>query len=220
MPPPLGVMKLEDWPKVFECLDTRASESRCINRGSFVIYPIVTSRPRSGPFTLHEVVRIWPRHSVGFAWVGGITDMVVSCLLLTMTSSVGCAFEVALAAPHAGVHAETVLRLSHPKQMLAVSIPVRMDDGSLKIYSGYRCMYDDTRGPAKGGIRFSMDVTDSEGASAFVFWMTLKCACVNLPFGGGKGGVIVDPRKLSKQELERLTRGYVLCDSSGDRARF
>jgi len=112
------------------------------------------------------------------------------------------------AAPHAGVHAETVLRLSHPKQMLTVSIPVRMDDGSLKIFTGYRCMYDDTRGPAKGGIRFSLDVTDSE-VRALAFWMTLKCACVNLPFGGGKGGVIVDPRKLSKQELERLTRGYV-----------
>lgn len=112
------------------------------------------------------------------------------------------------AAPHAGVHAETVLRLSHPKQVLAVSIPVRMDDGSLKIFTGYRCMFDDTRGPAKGGIRFSPDVTDSE-VRALAFWMTLKCACVNLPFGGGKGGVVVDPSSLSKQELERLARGYV-----------
>lgn len=113
-----------------------------------------------------------------------------------------------LAAAHANVHPETILRLRHPKQFLEVSIPVRMDDGSLQMFTGYRCRHDDTRGPAKGGIRFHQDV-DPDEVRALAFWMTFKCACVGIPFGGGKGGVIVDPFKLSKAELERLSRGYI-----------
>ncbi len=106
------------------------------------------------------------------------------------------------------VHPETVLRLRQPKQLLEVSVPVRMDDGSLKVFKGFRCRYDDTRGPAKGGIRFHQDVSREE-VQALAFWMTFKCACVGLPFGGGKGGVIVDPQKLSISELERLSRSYM-----------
>ncbi len=106
------------------------------------------------------------------------------------------------------VHVETLERLKEPKLFLEVNIPVRMDDGSLRIFKGFRCRYDDTRGPAKGGIRFHQDVDPAE-VKALAFWMTFKCACVGLPFGGGKGGVIVDPAKLSAAELERLSRGYM-----------
>jgi glutamate dehydrogenase (NADP+) len=113
-----------------------------------------------------------------------------------------------VAAQYADVHAETLQRLRQPKQFLEVSIPVRMDDGTLQVFTGYRCKYDDTRGPAKGGIRFHPGVTASE-VKALAFWMAFKCACVGLPFGGGKGGVIVDPTKLSMAELERLSRGYM-----------
>ncbi|CAG0975675.1 glutamate dehydrogenase (NADP+) [Phycisphaerales bacterium] len=113
-----------------------------------------------------------------------------------------------MGAAHANAHSETILRLRSPKQFIEVSIPVRMDDGSLRIFTGYRCKYDDTRGPAKGGIRFHEDVTPAE-VKALAFWMTFKCACVGIPFGGGKGGVIVEPRTLSTAELERLSRGYM-----------
>ncbi len=113
-----------------------------------------------------------------------------------------------LAAKYAKVDPETLLRLRQPKQFLEVSIPVRLDNGSLRIFTGYRCKYDDTRGPAKGGIRFHQDVSASE-VKALAFWMTFKCAVAGLPFGGGKGGVIVDPRELSMAELERLSRGYI-----------
>lgn len=116
--------------------------------------------------------------------------------------------DAAAAVAGSSVHPETVLRLRQPKQLLEVSIPVRMDDGSLKVFKGFRCRYDDTRGPAKGGIRFHQDVSREE-VTALAFWMTFKCACVGLPFGGGKGGVIVDPSTLSAAELERLSRGYM-----------
>jgi glutamate dehydrogenase (NADP+) len=112
------------------------------------------------------------------------------------------------AAKYADVHPETIDRLSHPKQFLEVTIPVRLDNGRLQMFTGYRCRYDDTRGPAKGGIRFHQNVEPSE-VKALAFWMTFKCACVGLPFGGGKGGVIVDPTTLSMAELERLSRGYI-----------
>ncbi len=83
-----------------------------------------------------------------------------------------------------------------------------MDDGSLKIFPGYRVRYDDTRGPTKGGIRYHPYVSMDE-IKALAFWMTFKCAVVNIPFGGGKGGITVDPKKLSRLELERLSRGYI-----------
>lgn len=112
------------------------------------------------------------------------------------------------AAKYVSIAPETVERLKRPKALLEVSIPVRMDDGSLRVFTGYRCRYDDTRGPAKGGIRFHPDVSRAE-VQALAFWMTCKCACVGIPFGGGKGGVIVNPKELSRLELERLSRGYM-----------
>jgi glutamate dehydrogenase (NADP+) len=99
-------------------------------------------------------------------------------------------------------------RLRYPKASLTVSIPVRMDNGTLKVFQGYRVRYDDTRGPTKGGIRFHPDVTLDE-VQSLAFWMTFKCAALNLPLGGAKGGVTVNPKELSKFELERLSRGYI-----------
>jgi len=99
-------------------------------------------------------------------------------------------------------------RLSQPKLNLTVNIPVRMDDGSLRVFTGYRVQFDDTRGPTKGGIRFHPDVCIDE-VTSLSFWMTIKCAVVGLPFGGAKGGVVVDAKLLSKLELERLSRGYI-----------
>jgi glutamate dehydrogenase (NAD(P)+) len=97
--------------------------------------------------------------------------------------------------------------LSTPKRALTVSIPVRMDDGKYKVFTGHRVAHNMSRGPAKGGIRFHPDVTIDE-VKALASWMTWKCACLDLPFGGGKGGVAVDPHKLSEGERERLTRRY------------
>ncbi len=97
--------------------------------------------------------------------------------------------------------------LAHPKRELTVNFPVRMDDGSTRIFTGYRVQHNEARGPVKGGIRYSPFVTLDE-VKALAMWMTWKCAVVNLPYGGAKGGVIVDPRKLSDGELERLTRRY------------
>jgi glutamate dehydrogenase/leucine dehydrogenase len=109
----------------------------------------------------------------------------------------------AIAAP-AGV---TVAALKQPKHIFEVSFPVRMDDGSTRMFTGYRVQYDDARGPFKGGIRFHQQ-TDLDEVKALAFWMTIKCAVVGVPFGGGKGGVTVDPKQLSDGELERLTRAY------------
>jgi len=111
-------------------------------------------------------------------------------------------------AEYSKAHAETVNRLRQPKQCLEVRVPVRMDDGSEQIFTGFRCLYDDARGPGKGGIRFHPNVSREE-VMALAFWMTIKCAVANIPFGGGKGGVIVDPRKLSNSELERLSKGFM-----------
>jgi len=97
--------------------------------------------------------------------------------------------------------------LSTPKRCLTVSIPVRMDNGSYRVFTGHRVAHNMSRGPAKGGIRFHPDVNLDE-VKALASWMTWKCACLDLPFGGGKGGVQVDPHSLSKGELERLTRRY------------
>ncbi|MEM9483165.1 MAG: Glu/Leu/Phe/Val dehydrogenase [Cyanobacteria bacterium P01_F01_bin.116] len=99
-------------------------------------------------------------------------------------------------------------RLKAPKASLKVSIPVRMDDGSLRVFEGYRVHFDDTRGPTKGGIRFHPQVSLDE-VQSLAFWMTFKCAALNLPFGGAKGGITLNPKALSKAELERLSRGYI-----------
>jgi glutamate dehydrogenase (NAD(P)+) len=97
--------------------------------------------------------------------------------------------------------------LRHPEKQIIVSVPVLMDNGDVEVYTGYRVLYNTSRGPAKGGIRFDMQVTLEE-VKALAAWMTWKCAVVNLPFGGSKGGVVCDPFKLSAGELERLTRRY------------
>jgi glutamate dehydrogenase (NAD(P)+) len=102
-----------------------------------------------------------------------------------------------------GIH----LFLRVPKRVLEVSVPVRMDDGRIRIYTGYRVQHNMSRGPAKGGIRFHPDVTLDE-VKALAMWMTWKCALVNIPFGGAKGGVICDPKAMSLQELEHLTRRF------------
>ncbi|MGF1457569.1 MAG: Glu/Leu/Phe/Val dehydrogenase [Leptolyngbyaceae cyanobacterium] len=109
---------------------------------------------------------------------------------------------------HTRISADASERLKFPKASLKVSIPVRMDDGSLRVFEGYRVRYDDTRGPTKGGIRFHPHVTIDE-VQSLAFWMTFKCAAVNLPFGGAKGGITLNPKALSKFELERLSRGYI-----------
>lgn len=97
--------------------------------------------------------------------------------------------------------------LKEPERVLTVSIPVRMDDGSIKTFIGYRSQHNTVLGPAKGGVRFHPDVTMDE-VKALSAWMTFKCAVVGIPYGGGKGGVRCNPKELSKSELERLSRGY------------
>src|SRR5438477_8013357 len=97
--------------------------------------------------------------------------------------------------------------LRHPEKQIIVSVPTLMDNGEVEVFTGYRVLYNTSRGPAKGGIRFDLQVTLEE-VKALAAWMTWKCAVVNLPFGGSKGGVVCDPFKLSAGELERLTRRY------------
>jgi glutamate dehydrogenase (NAD(P)+) len=98
--------------------------------------------------------------------------------------------------------------LREPKRSLEVRFPVRMDDGTVRPFTGYRVQYNDARGPTKGGLRFHPEET-LDTVKALAAWMTWKCAVVDLPFGGGKGGVICDPKKLSPGEIERVARGYV-----------
>jgi glutamate dehydrogenase (NAD(P)+) len=98
--------------------------------------------------------------------------------------------------------------LTHPKRQIIVSCPVLMDNGEIEVFTGYRVQYNITLGPAKGGIRYHPDVSLDE-VTALAAWMTWKCAVVHIPFGGGKGGVVCDPTRMSKRELEALTRRYV-----------
>ncbi|WP_341282852.1 Glu/Leu/Phe/Val dehydrogenase [Paenibacillus sp. FSL H8-0537] len=98
--------------------------------------------------------------------------------------------------------------LKHPMRVLSVNFPVRMDDGSVQVFEGYRSQHNDAIGPTKGGIRFHPDVTLDE-VKALSMWMSFKCGVVGLPYGGGKGGVICDPRKMSKGELERVSRAFM-----------
>ena len=109
---------------------------------------------------------------------------------------------------YVSISEDAIERLKYPKASLTVAIPVRMDDGSLKIFQGHRVRYDDTRGPGKGGVRYHPSVSLDE-VQSLAFWMTFKCALLNLPFGGAKGGITVNPKELSKAELERLSRGYI-----------
>ncbi len=107
-----------------------------------------------------------------------------------------------------GYSKEVFELLKEPMRMITVKIPVRMDDGSVKVFKGFRAQHNDAVGPTKGGIRFHPNVTEKE-VSALSIWMSLKCGIVDLPYGGGKGGIICDPRNMSFREVERLSRGYV-----------
>jgi len=111
------------------------------------------------------------------------------------------------AAKMLGLEQRDYIALKYPERELKVSIPVEMDDGSVRVFEGYRVQHSTSRGPCKGGIRYHQDV-DIDEVKALAAWMTFKCAVVNIPYGGGKGAVKVDPRELSKNELKRLTRRY------------
>jgi len=112
------------------------------------------------------------------------------------------------AAAHLHLDGDVLEKLKYPRETTKVRLMIRMDDGSRKSFMAWRCRYDDTRGPTKGGIRFHPDSTIEE-VETLAFWMTMKCAVMNLPYGGGKGAVRVDPHSLSKAELERLSRAYM-----------
>jgi glutamate dehydrogenase/leucine dehydrogenase len=106
-----------------------------------------------------------------------------------------------------GLTKNQVAMIQEPRKVIEVKLPVRMDDGSIRVFQGFRVQHSIARGPAKGGVRFHQDVTRDE-VKALAFWMTMKCAVVNIPFGGGKGGIVVDPSQLSLGELERISRRY------------
>ena len=112
------------------------------------------------------------------------------------------------ASKHIEISKDAKQILEKPKETLEVNIPVRLDNGSLKVFTGYRVHFNDSLGPTKGGIRYHPDVTLNE-IKALSFWMTFKCSILNLPYGGAKGGIIVNPKELSKRELEHLSRGYI-----------
>ena len=97
--------------------------------------------------------------------------------------------------------------LEKPMRILKVSIPIKLDNGKIKVFTGFRCQYNNAKGPTKGGVRYHPEVTEEEMV-ALAAWMTWKCSLLDLPYGGAKGGIICDPRKLSENELERLTRRY------------
>ena len=109
---------------------------------------------------------------------------------------------------NAGVSQDVIDALMYPKATMTASLPVRMDNGSTRYFTGYRCHYNNILGPSKGGIRFHWKVNQQE-VESLALWMTIKCAVVGIPYGGGKGGVCVDPKQLSPMEIERLARAYV-----------
>jgi len=106
-----------------------------------------------------------------------------------------------------GINEDIIEQLKHPRRIVIVSVPVRMDDGRIKVFTGYRVQHNMWRGPYKGGIRYHPSV-DLDEVKALAMWMTFKTAVVDIPYGGAKGGVVCDPKKLSKGEMERLTRRY------------
>jgi glutamate dehydrogenase (NAD(P)+) len=116
--------------------------------------------------------------------------------------------QIARVAPHLPAHLQYWLEtLKRPKRILVVDVPIHLDDGTVRHFEGYRIHHNTSRGPAKGGIRFHQDVTLDE-VMALAAWMTIKNAALGLPYGGGKGGIRVNPREHSTGELERLTRRY------------
>ena len=106
-----------------------------------------------------------------------------------------------------GLSEDEYVTLKYPERELKVSIPIEMDDGSVKVFEGFRVQHSSVRGPCKGGIRYHQDVNVDE-VKALAAWMSFKCAVADIPYGGGKGGIVVDPSSLSKNELKRLTRRY------------
>jgi len=132
--------------------------------------------------------------------------------LVSLREEKQTAYETALsqferAAQYVHADGQYIEHLKHPRREMTINFPVKMDDGSIRTFSGFRVHHDTTLGPSKGGIRYSPTVTLDE-VRALAMWMTWKCALVGLPFGGAKGGVIVDPHPLSDAETERLTRRY------------
>ena len=117
-----------------------------------------------------------------------------------------------LALPYADIDPESWEKLQYPRKTMEATIPMRHDDGTLKTYRAYRCQYDDTLGPTKGGIRYHTSV-NREHAEILAFLMTFKCAVAKVPFGGAKGGITVDPKSLSHRELERLSKAYIAAFS-------
>ena len=111
------------------------------------------------------------------------------------------------AAKAVGMDEQDYVLVKYPERELKVSVPIKMDDGSIKVFEGYRVQHSSSRGPCKGGIRYHQD-SDINEVRALAAWMSFKCAVVNIPYGGAKGAIKVDPTKLSKPELERLTRRY------------
>ena len=107
-----------------------------------------------------------------------------------------------------GLDAGTHARLRQPRRMIEVAVPTRMDDGSVKVFTGYRVQHSLDRGPGKGGLRYHPDVTMDE-VKALAMWMTWKCAVVNIPYGGAKGGITCNPKEMSSGEIERMTRRFV-----------
>lgn len=112
------------------------------------------------------------------------------------------------ATQYVAISEDTLISLKYPKASLQVSIPVRLDNGTLRIFRGFRVRYDDSRGPGKGGVRYHPDVSTDE-VQSLAFWMTFKCALMDLPLGGAKGGIAFNPKEVSRQELERVSRGYI-----------
>lgn len=121
---------------------------------------------------------------------------------------IGAQQRVKVACEKLGLGADVYEILKYPQRMLEVSVPVKMDDGSVRVFTGWRAQHNTAVGPSKGGVRFHPNVTRDEVA-ALSIWMTFKCSVTGIPYGGGKGGIIVNPKELSAGELERLCRGYV-----------
>lgn len=116
--------------------------------------------------------------------------------------------QIRIAVDRLGLPEEVYELLKEPQRVLEVSIPVKMDDGSIKVFKGYRSQHNDAVGPYKGGIRLHQNV-DLDEVKALSIWMTFKCGIVGIPYGGGKGGITADPSELSQGEIERLARGYI-----------
>lgn len=116
--------------------------------------------------------------------------------------------QLSRAAATTSIPSELLARMQKPEREITINIPIRLDDGSEKIFEGYRVQHSSLRGPHKGGIRFHPQA-DIDEVRALALWMTMKCAVAGIPMGGGKGGITVDPKSLSKPELERLSRGFV-----------